>query len=213
MTALIDLADSNRKREDLLNSEGIVPGKPIVNEVEEEKESQSNWGHLSWLHEAINLNSAENKNIISEKKVPIETLKVGNIIDAQDYLGTWHLSIVCKINPKSDQEYLKLNFLPYPKGNRDEWIAKTDTERIAGIFSQTEPSKDPDEAKRNIKALNEYYHTKVLGQNPKEKDDSSKDDAKKSNSKQQQEKQNIKEKPQKVEKEPEAEVKTQQKKK
>ena len=70
--------------------------------TEEEKKYESEdyyrWGHLGWLHDIINLNLAENKNILIEKKIEsIESLKAGTIIDAQDYLGTWHLSIICKV--------------------------------------------------------------------------------------------------------------------
>jgi hypothetical protein len=67
-------------------------------EQKNEIEDTTCWGHLGWLHDIINLNLAENKNILLEKKIEnIESLKVGTIIDAQDYLGTWHLSIVCKV--------------------------------------------------------------------------------------------------------------------
>ena len=40
-TALIELADSNRKAEDLLNKEGIVPGQPVTAEDEEQKQKES----------------------------------------------------------------------------------------------------------------------------------------------------------------------------
>jgi len=106
----------------------------------------------------INLNLAEHKNIYIDKKVEnMEDLSVGNIIDAQDYLGTWHLSIVCKIQPKNDQEFIKLNFLPYPKGNRDEWISKTDFERISGPYINTDTNRDPEKIKESIQALNDYF--------------------------------------------------------
>jgi hypothetical protein len=86
----------------LLKTAGIFPGKPIEQQEEEEQKNEPEenrcWGHLVWLHDLINLNLPENKNILLEKKIEsIETLKAGTIIDAQDYLGTWHLSIVCKV--------------------------------------------------------------------------------------------------------------------
>jgi len=31
-----------------------------------------------------------------------------------------------------------MNFLPYPKGNRDEWISKQDCERVSGPFLNQE---------------------------------------------------------------------------
>ena len=106
VTALIELADSNRKAEDLLNTAGIVPGQVIEDPIEEKKleaEDNSKWGHLGWLHDIINLNLADNKNIYLEVKIAdVEKLEPGTIIDAQDYLGTWHLSIICKVQPNND---------------------------------------------------------------------------------------------------------------
>lgn len=157
---------------------GIVPGQPIAEEeeVKIETEDNSKWGHLEWLHDIVNLNSADKKNIFLERKINnIEDLNTGTIIDAQDYLGTWHLSIVCKIQPKNEQEYLKLNFLPYPKGNRDEWIGKKDLERLCGPFVNSDSNRDAEKIKENIQALNDYYLTKIVGIS-KSKDDSSKDD-------------------------------------
>ena len=176
-TALIELADNKRKTEDLLKTAGIVPGQPLEQEeeIKLQAEDNSKWGHLGWLHDMVNLNLTEYKNIYLEKKIDsIDSLSIGNIIDAQDYLGTWHLSIVCKIQPKNEQEYLKLNFLPYPKGNRDEWISKTDVERISGPFVNTDTNRDPEKIKENIKSLNDYYQQKIQG--IKAKDDSSKED-------------------------------------
>ncbi len=39
----------------------------------------------------------------------VEQTQVGNIIDAQDYLGNWHLAIVMKAN-NQDRD---IHFLPY----------------------------------------------------------------------------------------------------
>jgi len=49
-------------------------------------------------------------------------LREGMVVDAQDYLDKWHLSVICKIQPKNDSEYIKVNFLPYRNGKRDEWL-------------------------------------------------------------------------------------------
>jgi hypothetical protein len=70
---------------------------------------------------------------------------------------------------------MKLNFLPYPKGNRDEWIGKKDLERISGPFTNSDSNRDADKIKENIQSLNDYYLTKIAGIS-KSKDDSSKDD-------------------------------------
>jgi len=46
----------------------------------------------------IDLSLPENSNIILTKTIEdVQKLKVGQIIDAQDYLGSWHLSVVCKV--------------------------------------------------------------------------------------------------------------------
>ena len=75
----------------------------------------------------------------------LSMLKDGMIVDAQDYLDKWHLSIVCKIQEGSDSETVKVNFLPYPKGNRDEWISKSEIEnRIGGVFSHVDQIDDKD---------------------------------------------------------------------
>lgn len=82
------------------------------------------------------------------------------IVDANDYLGEWHLSIVCKVDESNNAEFAKLNFLRYPKGNRDEWYAKSElADRISGPFLNVD-FKDKDSVDAVQKALNnlrEYY--------------------------------------------------------
>ena len=83
----------------------------------------------------IDLYSPTNKDILNLKKLDrINQVSEGHIIDAQDYLGQWHLSVVCKIQDSNESEYMKVNFLPYPKGNRDEWIQKSEFERLSKPF-------------------------------------------------------------------------------
>ena len=48
-------------------------------------------------------------------------IREGIIVDALDYLGEWHLSVICKVDESNDAEFAKINFLRYPKGNRDEF--------------------------------------------------------------------------------------------
>lgn len=49
----------------------------------------------------------------------------------------------------NDNEYLKVNYLPYPKGNRDEWIRKNEViDRLAGPFVHSLSIIDKD--KENI---------------------------------------------------------------
>ena len=51
---------------------------------------------------------------------------------------------------------MKLNFLPYPKGNRDEWITKKEFERLSRPFLNTEEIKDKDQLDKNIQGLRDY---------------------------------------------------------
>lgn len=66
---------------------------------------------------------------------------------------------------------MRVNFLPYPKGNRDEWISRTETERISGPFANTDTNRDPEKIKESITGLNDYFAQKIQGIN-KYKDDS-----------------------------------------
>ena len=96
VTALIELADTNRKKEDLLNSGGVSPFP-----TEEEKQSsptieENKFGHLGWLDKLIDLSQAENQDILCHSLVDdISVLKPGMIVDAKDYLDNLHLSIIC----------------------------------------------------------------------------------------------------------------------
>jgi len=100
---LINIADQNRKQEDVL-------GGVINQDLEEEKKQQeandmsdSKYGHLSWLNKLIDLGTNDNQDVCLDKKVTeLGQLKEGMIVDAQDYLDKWHLSIICKIQPKND---------------------------------------------------------------------------------------------------------------
>lgn len=105
----------------------------------------SQYGHLAWLNKMIDLSKNENQDIHTEKEVTEDVIREGLIVDANDYLGEWHLSVVCKVDESNDGEYAKLNFLRYPKGNRDEWYAKSEiSERISGPFLNVE-FKDKDQ--------------------------------------------------------------------
>ncbi len=55
-----------------------------------------------------------------------------------------------------------MNFLPYPRGNRDEWISKADFARLSGAFLNNESviNRDLDSVCKSIKGLREYYFNK-----------------------------------------------------
>ena len=125
------------------------------------EESDSKFGYLSWLNKHIEL--AQTNDILFEKKPSIDVIKEGLIVDAQDYLDKWYLGIICKIQPKNEQEYLKVNFLPYPKGNRDEWISKSEMpNRISGPFTNAEFVNDGESIVKNIEGLRHYFSEKFL---------------------------------------------------
>ena len=46
--------------------------------------------------------------------------------------------MVCDINKSNEQEYIRVNFVEYPNGKRDEWLKKSEVDRIAGPFVFTE---------------------------------------------------------------------------
>mmetsp|Transcript_27346 Transcript_27346/g.41588 ORF Transcript_27346/g.41588 Transcript_27346/m.41588 type:complete len:91 (+) Transcript_27346:1107-1379(+) len=53
---------------------------------------------------------------------------------------------------------IKVNFLPYPKGNRDEWIKASEIERLSGPFLQSCEylEKDGDYFRKSIQSLRQY---------------------------------------------------------
>jgi len=77
---------------------------------------------------------------IIRKTTTIGELKLGDILDAQDYLGSWYLAIVIDdISSTSKQ----IHFLPYQRSNRDENFTKENDEtRIAPAFQHAEVSID-----------------------------------------------------------------------
>ena len=117
VSRLIDLADANRHQENA--------GAAVMEEMKESEyvDTSSKYGRLGWLNKLTSLSDDANSDICREPEVTAETIQEGMILDAQDYLGEWHLSVVCKL-PQDDDEYAKLNFLRYPKGNGDEWYTR-----------------------------------------------------------------------------------------
>ena len=70
----------------------------------------------------------------------IQDLKLGDILDAQDYLGSWYLAIVIEDSSPSSKQ---IHFLPYNRSNRDETFTKENDEtRIAPAFQHAEVSVD-----------------------------------------------------------------------
>lgn len=147
------MADKNRKSEGI---QGILGENAEENKSVEEDEGR--FGYLNWVHRLIDMSKAENNDLWLEKEVTkMEDLRQGHIIDAQDYLGGWHLAVVCDIKP-NNEEFIRVNFVEYPRGNRDEWLKKTELERVSGPFLNTEElmEKDGPSIKKSLKSLREY---------------------------------------------------------
>ena len=53
---------------------------------------------------------------------------------------------------------MMLNFLPYPKGNRDEWIGKHEVERLSMPFANSDSvkAKELEQVSKGLKSLREY---------------------------------------------------------
>lgn len=172
---LIELADKNRKDEDLLNQGGGIAGigkdKDEEEKVEENSnDSSANYGYLGWLHKLVDLSKPENSDIYPEKKIAVEQLNEGTIVDVLDEYGVWHLSIICKIQPENEAEYVKINLFPYPKGNRDEWIALSEIpDRISGPFVNSESVQDfeLEPVSKCLTSLRDYYQKFVAAHQAK----------------------------------------------
>lgn len=82
----------------------------------------------------------------------VEQTHVGNILDAQDYLGSWYLAIIIdeKNGPRSERI---VHFLPFTHSKRDEHFTDEDSNKIAPAFSNT---GTPADLERDINNLREY---------------------------------------------------------
>ena len=133
-------------------------------------DSNTQFSYLGWLNKIINLTDQANGDIFMKKEVTDELIQEGMILDAQDYLGEWHLSIVCKVDHNEDAEFARLNFLRYPKGNRDEWYTRAEVkERIAGPFAKVEVQRDESIISK-LNNLREYYKKYKSSQSKKGND-------------------------------------------
>lgn len=72
----------------------------------------------------------------------VSDITVGNILDAQDYLGVWHLAII--IGEQGLER--SVHFLPYSNHKRDETFGEDDTSKIAPAFNHSELPNDPAKA-------------------------------------------------------------------
>ena len=115
---------------------------------------------MGWLHKLIDLSKADNGDIYPEKAITPDQLREGNIVDVMDYLGAWHLAIICKIQADNDAEYVKINLFPYPKGNRDEWISLSEIpDRMSGPFVNSESVQEYElePVMKCLTSLRDYY--------------------------------------------------------
>ena len=105
MQRLLELADNNRKDEELQNKDGDGAGKEKVEEEkvdEEEKDASAKYGYLGWLHKIVDLSQPSNQDIHLDKIVEVDQLHEGLIVDFMDEYGQWHLAITCKIQKDNE---------------------------------------------------------------------------------------------------------------
>lgn len=111
---------------------------------------------------------AGSEDIVDDDRI-LTSLRIGNILDAQDYLGSWHLSIViddgtsATNDQPSDQK--TLHFLPYTKANRDEVFSIEDQARLAPAFSKQAAIGEPQSQLQTLQTYLEN-HLRKTGQNP-----------------------------------------------
>ncbi len=101
------------------------------------------------------------KDILTKGNLSVSELKVGNILDAKDYLENWYLAVVIEDMAETDQPgdaKVKLHFLPFVKNSkRDEvFSAQESLNRIAPAFTNSEKVDDPTKA---VAQLREYLKT------------------------------------------------------
>ncbi len=61
-------------------------------------------------------------------------------MDAQDYIGAWHLAIVVeeRASKQGSKQERNLHYFPFRDTKRDEWFSTDDTERLAPVFTHSE---------------------------------------------------------------------------
>jgi len=97
---LIEVSESNRKTLALTNGNSSA----VVN-------IGNAGGSSAVALEHLNLHSQDD--IVRDER-PLSSLRVGNILDAQDYLGSWHLSIIIEDVSHGEKGAAKtIHFLPF----------------------------------------------------------------------------------------------------
>lgn len=93
------------------------------------------------LVQSLDVKDAED--IMTGDQLTVTELLVASILDAQDYLGSWHLAIVIDEKEEGTSWQKSIHFLPFQKSNRDEWFTAADDHRLAPAFSRQDASGDP----------------------------------------------------------------------
>ena len=133
--SLIELSEQNRRS---------LPSNNASSSLAAGGGSNSEAGRVNAALESLDVAGSED--IVDDDRI-LGSLRIGNILDAQDYLGTWHLSIVIDdgTSATNDQpsDQRTLHFLPFMKANRDEVFAAEDQSRLAPAFSKQEAAGEP----------------------------------------------------------------------
>lgn len=83
----------------------------------------------------------------------VEQTRVGHIVDAQDYLGSWYLAIIIDEKNQFKSSERLIHFLPFTNNKRDERFSDEDSNKIAPAFHHTGVLVDVD---RELNTLREY---------------------------------------------------------
>ena len=139
------------------NSEDLTVTKNLDNEfskmkdiVEQHKKKLVQAEHekqkANEIRQKIDL--AKHTDVITDAHPKIDSLRLGNILDALDDYGQWHLSVVIEEQPGSR----KMHFMPFNNAKRDEVF--TDENKIAPAFTNTELPSEPEKA---LATLRDYF--------------------------------------------------------
>jgi len=110
ITKIMDIVDQNKKN------------------ITKQRQQQQNQQRALEIRQKVDFQ--KNTDVIKDY-CSVDSLQVGNILDAQDDYGTWHLSIV--IDATGHER--KLHFLPFSNSNRDETFKNEDENRVGPAYS------------------------------------------------------------------------------
>ncbi len=95
----------------------------------------------------------------------VEQTRAGNILDAQDYLGSWYLAIIVEESQIGHRSERQIHFLPFVHHKRDERFTDEDSNKIAPAFTNTGLPSDPE---KDLNILRQYFAVHVANRKPED---------------------------------------------